>query len=172
MIVLGSTYLPVMNVLEGKLEDGMILRPFDTNKPLAEQITDVHVLVLGSQQVTAGDIAAAPNLKLIQQHGRGLDSLDRDAAKKAGIKVANVTGGNSIAVAEHSLALILYMAKQFNKMPHSISERISGAPAGMEISGKTLAIIGLGSSGEELAKRAKCLGMRVLATKAHPNVKP
>ena len=64
------------------------------------------------------------------------------------------------------------MAKQFAKMPHSISEKISGAPAGMEISGKTLAIIGLGSSGEELAIRAKALGMRVLATKGNPDVKP
>ncbi len=172
MIVLGSTYQPVMEALESKLEEGVTLRPIDKGRPLADQISDVEVLILGGQKVSADDIAVAHKLKLIQQHGRGVDSVDRDAAKAAGITIANVPGGNSIAVAEHVLALILYLAKQFAKMPHSINQRISGAPAGIEISGKTLAIIGLGSSGEELAKRAKALGMRILATKGHPGVRP
>ena len=64
------------------------------------------------------------------------------------------------------------MAKQSTKMQHSINEKFSGALAGMKISGKTLVIIELGGSGDELAKRAKALGMPVLETKGRPHIKP
>jgi D-3-phosphoglycerate dehydrogenase len=168
MIILGSTYRPVMDALTRKLPPGTLLRRFDAGRSLAEQLGDVDVLMVGSHRVTAEVIAAAPRLKLLQQHGRGVDPVDLVAAARAGIPVANVPGGNGVAVAELCLALLLYMAKRMADMPRAIAERQTGAPVGVELAGKTLALVGLGSSGRELAVRAGCLGMKVLAVRARP----
>jgi D-3-phosphoglycerate dehydrogenase len=172
MIVLGSTYAPVMDALALRLPPGALLRRFDRGRSLAEQVRDIDVLMVGSHRVTAEVIAAAPRLKLLQQHGRGVDPVDRAAAARAGIRVANVPGGNGVAVAELCLALLLYMAKRMADMPRAIAERQVGAPAGVEVAGKTLALVGLGSSGTELAVRAGCLGMKVLAIRARPEAGP
>ena len=168
MIVLGSTYEPVMDALVGRLPPGTLLRRFDPQRSLADQVSDVDVLIVGSYRVTAEVIAAAPRLKLLQQHGRGVDPVDQAAASRAGVQLANVPGGNGVAVAELCLALLLYMAKRMAEMPHAIAGRKTGAPAGIQIYGKTLALVGLGSSGSELAIRANSLGMKVLAIRARP----
>jgi D-3-phosphoglycerate dehydrogenase len=168
MVVLGSTYTPVMQVLRGKLPAGVELRAFDARIPLVAQVADVDVLIIGSHRVSAEVIQGAPKLRLLQQHGRGVDSVDRLAAGRAGVKVANVPGGNGVAVAELCLTLILLLAKRVGDMPAAIQSRTTGAPAGIEIAGKALLIIGLGSAGSELAVRAKALGMTVLGVRAHP----
>ena len=168
MVVLGSTYTPVMQVLRDKLPAGVELRAFDARHPLVEQVVDVDVLIIGSHRVTAEIIQSAPKLRLLQQHGRGVDSVDRLAAGRAGVQVANVPGGNGVAVAELCLTLILLLAKRVADMPAAILSRTTGAPAGIEIAGKSLLIVGLGSAGSELAVRAKALGMTVLGVRAHP----
>lgn len=168
MNILGSTYAPIMDALKRKVGAHVTLRSFDAGLPVSAQLADVTVMVLGHQQVTASDIAQAPALRLIQQHGRGIDGVDLKAASAAKIWVANVPQGNSVAVAEHSLALIFYLAKQFHKIPMAISSRLTGMPAGLEVGGKTLGIIGLGAAGTELARRATALGMRVLAIRQTP----
>lgn len=168
MIVLGSSYTSVMQALARKLPDGCTLRPFDPTCSLVDQVEDVDVLIIGSHRVTAEVIKAAPKLKLVHQHGRGVDSVDRIAAASAGVTVANVPGGNGVAVAEMCLTLILIMAKGVKEMLGAIAGRLTGVPVGIEISGKTLALIGLGDTGRELALRANALGMKVIAVRAHP----
>lgn len=84
------------------------------------------------------------------------------------MRVANVPAGNGVAVAELCLTLIFLLAKRVPKMPAAILSRTTGAPAGIEIAGKMLLVIGLGSTGSELAVRAKALGMTVLGVRAHP----
>ena len=169
MVVLGSTYGPVMDALERKLPPGVTFRSSsDPAQTLTAQMTDVDVLIIGSHRITADVIAAAPRLRLLQQHGRGVDSVDRHAATQAGVQVANVPGGNGVAVAELCLTLIFCLAKRVNRMPAAIACRLTGVPAGMEVAGKTLAIIGLGNTGTELAKRAHALGMDVIAVRARP----
>ena len=172
MIVLSSTYHPIMERLVAKIEDVADMRAFVDDMPLADQISDIDVLMLGHQKITAKHLMRAPKLKLIQQHGRGIDGVDLPAARTAGVRVANVPAGNSIAVAEHCLALMLSQAKQLHLTDKAITERIVGAPCGLEISGKTLFIAGLGAAGSELARMARALGMRVLATKGRPEVQP
>ena len=169
MVILGSTYTPVMDVLKGKLPVSAELRAFDPRRPLSQQVADVDVLIIGSHRVTADVIQDAPKLRLLQQHGRGVDSVDRLAASRAGVQVANVPGGNGVAVAELCLTLILLLAKRVAEMPAAVGARITGAPAGIEIAGKTLAIVGLGNAGTELAVRANALGMKVLGVRARPD---
>ncbi|MCP4472674.1 MAG: hydroxyacid dehydrogenase [Gammaproteobacteria bacterium] len=172
MTVLGSTYLPIMDKLASKIDDIANIRPFSEDMDLSDQLAGIDILMLGHQKVMADDLAGAPLLKLIHQHGRGGDSVDLAAAAEAGVTVANVPGGNSVAVAEHSLALMLSLAKNLHLAEKSISERKVGAPGSIELRGKTLAIIGLGASGTELARLAGFMGMKVLAIKRHPDVKP
>jgi D-3-phosphoglycerate dehydrogenase len=167
--VLGSTYLPIMQRLAEKISETAELRAFDETVPFADQLGDIDVLMLGHQKVTAADLDRAPRLRLIHQHGRGTDSLDLAAATERGIVVANVPGGNSVAVAEHCLALMLFQAKQLGLTGAFIERRIVGAPSGLEIKGKSLLIVGLGAAGSELARMARALGMRVLATKRRPD---
>ncbi|MHA1548331.1 MAG: NAD(P)-dependent oxidoreductase [Alphaproteobacteria bacterium] len=172
MIVLGSTYLPIMDRLAEKLRGVAVLRPYDVSRPLVAQIDDVDVLIVGHQTVTADDMAAAPRLALLQQHGHGLDSVDRAAAAKAGITVANVPGGNSVAVAEHCLALLLAEAKHLGAAAAEIAAGRVGAPATIELAGKTVLVVGLGASGNVFARLAAGLDMRVVATKARPDERP
>lgn len=168
MNILGSSFEPVMNALQKRLEGIANVRPFDGSMPLSAQLTDIDVMILGAQRVTPRELAAAPRLKLIHQHGRGVDGVDLSAAVAAGVAVANVPGANSVGVAEHTLALMLYLAKGFHQVPDAIDACRLGFPAGIELAGKTLGIIGLGASGTELAKRAIALGMRVMAIRRDP----
>jgi D-3-phosphoglycerate dehydrogenase len=166
MVVLGSTYIPMMEEITRRAGPGVEIRAFDPLRPLAEQIGGAEVLILGHQRVTAEILAAAPDLRLIQQHGRGVDVVDLEAARHSGVVVANVPGGNSVAVAEHTLALLLHVAKGMHKARKSLSARLTGQPMGMELRGKTLGIVGLGAAGAELARIARALGMRVAAIRA------
>ena len=172
MKVLGSTYLPIMKRLEEKIAGTAELVAYNEALPLTDQLAEIDVLMLGHQKVTAEDLAHAPKLRLIHQHGRGLDSLDMSAATERGILVANVPGGNSVAVAEHCLALMLYQAKKLGVAARQVENRIVGAPMGIEIKGKTLLIVGLGATGSDLARIAKALGMQVMATKRRPEIRP
>jgi D-3-phosphoglycerate dehydrogenase len=169
MVILGSTYTPVMDALKRKLPAGGELRDFDPRRPLSEQVADVDVLIIGSHRVTADVIEAAPKLRLLQQHGRGVDSVDLSGARRRGVQVANVPGGNGVAVAELCLTLLLLLAKRVAEMPAAVSARVTGAPAGIEIAGKKLAIVGLGNAGTGLALRANALGMTVLGVRARPD---
>jgi phosphoglycerate dehydrogenase-like enzyme len=157
-----------MEALAAKLPPHITLRPFDDRRPLIAQVADIDVLILGHQRVTAEVFAAARSLRLIQQHGRGVDGVDLAHAARAGVIVANVPGGNSVAVAEHTLALMLFLARRFSRFPAAVSAGLTGTPAGIQLAGKTLAIVGLGAAGAELARIARALRMRVLAIKANP----
>jgi len=141
----------------------------DENIPLTEQVRDFEILIPAMAKITREVMLAAPKLKLIQQFGVGLEGVDLEAARELGVYVANVPGGNAISVAEHAIFLMLALARKFNEATKRFQEEKIGEPAGHEIYGKTLGIIGLGRSGTELAKRAKALGMRVLAIKKKPN---
>jgi D-3-phosphoglycerate dehydrogenase len=168
-IVLGSAYQAVTDALRAELGPDAVVRDYDPSRPLAAQLHDVAVLILGSFAVSREILEAAPRLRLVHQHGRGLDGLDLAAAAARGVIAANVPAKNSVSVAEHALALLLYLAKRFRGFARSIAGRTIGAPTGLELAGKTLGIIGLGASGSELARMALALGMKVTALRARPD---
>jgi len=158
-----------VNALRKYLPEGFEVIVRDENIPLTEQIRDFEVLIPAMAKITREVMLAAPKLKLIQQFGVGLEGVDLEAARELGVYVANVPGANAISVAEHAIFFMLALARKFNEATKRFQEGKIGEPAGHEIYGKTLGIIGLGKSGTELAKRAKALGMRVLAIKKKPN---
>ena len=109
--------------------------------------------------------AGAPRLKVVGRAGVGVDNIDLAGARARGIVVVNAPMATTIAVAEHTLALMLALARSIPQADASVraGEWRKGAFQGIELEGKTLGLIGMGRIGAALAERAASLGMRVLA---------
>jgi len=137
-----------------------------TPKDLAAIIGPYEGLVVRSAtKVTAEVIAKANRLKVIGRAGVGLDNVDLEASTKRGIIVMNVPAGNTISAAEHTMSLIMAVARRIPQGDSSIRagkwERSKFV--GTELFGKTLGVVGLGKIGSEVAKRAQAFGMSVIA---------
>ncbi len=122
------------------------------------------LLVRSAVKVTRDVLAQAPKLRAIGRAGVGVDNVDLSAATEAGVLVMNTPGGNAVSVAEHTLALMLSMARS---VPQASSSTKSGKWEkkkflGNELRGKTLGVVGLGSIGREVVRRAKPFEMRIV----------
>ncbi|KAJ9293317.1 hypothetical protein DTO271G3_7813 [Paecilomyces variotii] len=123
------------------------------------------LLVRSETQVTAGLLRAAKKLKVVARAGVGVDNIDVEEASKLGIVVVNSPYGNVEAAAEHTIALMLSLARN---IPLACSSLKAGQwersnLVGVEVKGKTLGVIGLGKVGLTVAKLAKGLGMIVVS---------
>jgi D-3-phosphoglycerate dehydrogenase/(S)-sulfolactate dehydrogenase len=122
--------------------------------------------VRSATKVTADILAAAPKLKVIGRAGTGVDNIDLAAATRRGVVVMNAPGGNSVSVAEHTLALLLALARSVADASASTragkweKKKFS---SGRELLGKTLAVVGTGNIGALVVQRAKAFGMKVIA---------
>jgi len=121
--------------------------------------------VRSATKVTARVLAAAESLKVVGRAGIGVDNIDVDAATQQGIVVMNTPFGNSITTAEHAIALMLALARD---LPAANASTQAGKWEkkrfmGVEITGKTLGLIGAGNIGSIVANRALGLKMRVVA---------
>jgi D-3-phosphoglycerate dehydrogenase len=123
------------------------------------------LIIRSATKVTVDIIEVANKLKVIGRAGTGIDNVDKIAATKKGIVVMNTPGGNTITTAEHTIALLLSLARKIPQATYSMKagKWEKKKFMGIEIYNKTLGIIGLGRIGSEVAKRAQCLGMNVLA---------
>ena len=129
-------------------------------------IGEFHGLVVRSEtKATAKVIEAATNLKVIGRAGVGVDNVDVDAATKRGIIVMNTPGGNTISTAEHAFSLMVSTARNIPQADASVKggKWDRKTFVGVELYNKTLAILGMGRIGTEIARRAIAFGMRVLA---------
>ncbi len=123
------------------------------------------LVVRSASKVTSKVIAAAGNLKVIGRAGIGVDNIDVDAATAKGIVVMNTPFGNSITTAEHTISMMLAVARQIpqaNASTHAGKWEKSRF-MGVELMGKTLGIIGCGNIGAVVADRAQGLKMKVIA---------
>ena len=123
------------------------------------------LVVRSSSKVTSKVIAAADNLKVIGRAGIGVDNIDVDAATTKGIAVMNTPFGNSITTAEHTISMMLAVARQIplaNASTHAGKWEKSRF-MGVELMGKTFGIIGCGNIGAVVADRAQGLKMKVIA---------
>jgi D-3-phosphoglycerate dehydrogenase len=137
-----------------------------TPAQLLEVISEYDALLVRSAtKVTAEVLAAGTRLKVVGRAGVGYDNIDVDAATQRGIVVVNARGASSIAVAEHTMALMLALARHIPQAYTSLrrGEWRRGDFVGVELRDKTLGLIGLGRIGAEVAKRAIAFEMRVLA---------
>ena len=122
------------------------------------------LLVRSAVKVNKQVLAAAPKLRVVGRAGVGVDNVDLPAATDSGVLVMNTPGGNAISVAEHTLALMLSMARS---VPQATNSTKAGKWEkkkflGNELRGKALGVVGLGSIGREVIKRAKPFEMRIV----------
>ncbi len=123
------------------------------------------ILIRSATKLTADLIGRADRLRVIGRAGTGVDNVDIEAATKRGIIVANAPESNSIAAAEHTLALALALCRN---VPQAHGTLVAGEWArsrfgGNELYGKTLGVVGFGRIGQLVAKRAQAFDMAVVA---------
>lgn len=143
----------------------------DYSSPLLPQIEDANVLINGLGKIDWSIIHRCKKLQMIHQIGTGVDNVDIDYCTSRSIYIANVPKANSVAVAEHTLFLMIYTAKNMKSAGRGVMQRRVLNVLGSELQGKTLLLIGLGYIGSEVAKRAKAFGMKVIALTKHPDKK-
>ncbi|MGI8865165.1 MAG: phosphoglycerate dehydrogenase, partial [Rubrobacteraceae bacterium] len=137
-----------------------------TPEQLLQEIGQYDGLIIRSAtKVTAEVIEKADNLKAIGRAGIGVDNIDIEAATKRGIIVAHAPESNTVAAAEHTLGLMLAAARHIPAADTSLrgGEWKRSSFKGVEVSGKTLGLVGLGHVGAIVARGAHGMGMRVLA---------
>jgi len=150
--------------LKEKYEVEIIYNPEESE--LVEKIKDFDGLVVRSKpKVTKKVIEAGKNLKVVGRAGVGLDNIDLEAAKERGIKVVNSPKASSESVAELVFALALALARKVAKADSSLRENkwIKKDLIGVELSGKTMGIIGYGRIGAHVAKIANGFDMKSIA---------
>jgi D-3-phosphoglycerate dehydrogenase len=137
-----------------------------SEEELAERIGAYHgILIRSATKMTAELIGKASSLRVIGRAGVGVDNVNVEAATRRGIVVANAPQSNVVTAAEHTMAMLLALARN---IPQAHSSLTSGKWerskfSGVELYEKTLGIIGFGRIGQLVAHRAKGFGMRVLA---------
>jgi D-3-phosphoglycerate dehydrogenase len=133
---------------------------------LERRIADFDgVLIRSATQVDADLLAKADRLRIVARAGVGVDNVDVDAATRRGVVVANAPQSNVVTAAEHTMALLLALARN---VPQAHASLIGGAWDrgkfnGVELNEKTLGIVGFGRIGQLVAHRARGFGMRVIA---------
>jgi D-3-phosphoglycerate dehydrogenase len=143
-----------------------VITPEQIKNGVAGELRDADALIVRSAVLVNADMLQhAAKLRVIGRAGVGVDNIDLEAATKAGIAVMNTPGANAVAVAEHTLALMLAMARH---IPRADSTTHAGkwekkSLQGTELRGKTLGIIGLGRIGLEVARRARAFDMKLIA---------
>lgn len=132
---------------------------------LVKIISEYDALVVRSATKVTAKIIENSNLKVIGRAGVGVDNIDIEAATQKGILVVNAPEGNTIAASEHTIALLMAMARNIPEAVQSLKNRVWDRKKfiGTELNGKTLGIVGLGRIGKEVAKKATGLGMNILA---------
>ena len=142
------------------------IKPGLPQEELISIIGEYDALIVRSQtQVTPEVIAAGKKLQVIGRAGVGVDNIDVDEATRQGIIVVNAPIGNTIAAAEHTIALMLALARHIPQANTRLKSGMwqRGDFIGTEVKDKTLGIIGLGNVGSEVARRAQGLQMRIIA---------
>lgn len=145
-------------------------RPGDAAE-LARRIGGAAVVVniRSYSRFTAELLGRCLSLRLISVWGTGTDHVDLEACRRLGIAVTNTPGANALAVAEHTLALALAVARQIPRLDRETREGKWSRGLSVQLHGKTVGILGLGAIGRQVARMARALGMRVVAWTYHPD---
>ncbi len=153
-------------ILETAPDVELLLRPKISRKALLEEMGTVDAVVTRSGTAIDREfLESAPRLKVAARAGVGVDNIDLAEASRRGVVVINAPTGNTLAATEHTMALMLSMAR---RLPQAHASVTSGAWdrksfMGFQLHGRRLLVVGLGRIGTQVALRAKAFGMEVSA---------
>jgi D-3-phosphoglycerate dehydrogenase len=138
----------------------------DQNGDLVERIADYDAIIIRSAtKLTAELIERGERLKVIGRAGVGVDNVDVEAATRRGIVVANAPESTVVSAAEHTIGLLLALSRNIPQAHAALKQGRweRSRHGGLELAGKTLGVLGFGRIGQQVARRATGLGMRVVA---------
>lgn len=139
----------------------LYLIPFDRER-LLEEVTDADVLVVGLEPIDKKVLRRSSSLKLVAKHGVGVDNIDIEAAEEQGVAVTNTPNTNNDAVADLAFGLMLSAARKIVDANNRVKNGEWPRYDGYSVWGKTLGIVGLGSIGKGVAKRANGFNLNIL----------
>lgn len=174
-VVLAEKVSPATVAVFSKTPDVNVVTHDQIKNGLSAELADADALVVRSAvQVTADLLKAAPKLRVVGRAGVGVDNIDTDAATRNGIVVMNTPGGNAVAVAELTMALMIDLARMVPKANSTMHEGRweKKSLQGSELRGKTLGIIGMGRIGLEVARRARSFGMELIGHDPFVSARP
>jgi phosphoglycerate dehydrogenase-like enzyme len=157
----GSGWLDVVPIIEAAIPEAEV-RVRDA-RPLVQQVHDVDVILPSNAPLGREVIEAAAALRLIQQPASGYEWIDLDAARARGIPVCNAPGANADAVAQATLLLLLALARRYKEAQRMFAAAKIGGPAGMDLVGKRIAVVGMGRTGTRVRDAVNALGMTTIA---------
>jgi len=156
-----------------KIADGgieMLKEKFDVDVDLEGDLSEKigaydAIIIRSATKLTADLIEKGTRLRVIGRAGVGVDNVDVEAATRKGIIVANAPDANTVSTAEHTIALLMALVRNIPQAYAALKqgEWERSKWKGVEIAGKTIGIIGLGKIGQQVARKAAGLGMRVIA---------
>lgn len=159
---------PAVAVLEGAGCRLHYMAPYPSAAEVAALVARVaaHAVLSRQGPVDSAAMAASPNLRVVARHGVGVDDVDLAAARAHGVLVTRAPGSNTVAVAEHTLALVLALAKDLRGLGAAIAAGgwRGEARATRDIAGLRLGLLGFGAIGREVARLALAFGMEVAAS--------
>lgn len=148
----------------------VIAYPNTTAEDVADRVGDADIVIINKAPINESTLKDAPNVRLICEFATGYDNIDLNYCKKRGIRVANVKNYSTASVAQHTVALALYLAESLKSYDMYVKDGAYGAQDKfcnfdypfMELDGKVWGIIGMGNIGKSVAKIAEALGCRVI----------
>ena len=148
----------------------LVCYPYSSPQEALERVKEAEVLIINKVKVTAELMDAAPNLRLICEAATGVNNIDLEAAAQRGIPVKNVAGYSTDSVVQLTFALILNLLCRTAEYDAYVkSGEYSASPIFtevsrpfMELAGKTMGIVGMGTIGQRVAKAAEAFGMKVI----------
>jgi D-3-phosphoglycerate dehydrogenase / 2-oxoglutarate reductase len=154
-----------MQLLEARADVSIRQLARPSPSQLAEAIPGAHAVLVGLEQVDEALLSRSPDLKIISRSGVGYDTVDIAACTRRGVVVGVTNGGNDLSVAEHTMMLLLAVARRIIEMDASVRAGNwmlrEGRPMG-ELAGRTILVIGYGRIGTRVARLCAAFGMRVL----------
>lgn len=140
-----------------------------TELGLLSMLKDADAVLAGSEPYTRKIIQSLPKLRAIVRAGVGFDAIDLAACDEAQIPVCTTPGVNHHSVAEHTISLLMAIARGFPELDRKVRQNRWDRKSYPRVMGKTLGILGLGRIGQATATRAVGLGMKVVAFEPYPN---
>lgn len=151
----------------------VVLTPHDCDPFQEDQLialmNGAEAVLAGSEPYTPRVIQALPKLRVIARAGVGFDAVNLEACDKSKIPVCTTPGVNHHSVAEHTIAMLMAVARGFPELDRKVRENRWDRRPFPRVMGKTLGILGLGRIGQAVATRAVGLGMKVVAYEPYPN---
>ena len=145
----------------------------DTGKSYSPEVflnlaKDADGIIIGVDKADRKVLESCTHLKAISKYGVGVDNIDMEAAKELGISISRALGANSQSVAEHTMALLLDLAKNVTRSTESVRSGNWDKVYSTELYGKIIGIIGFGNIGKRVARMAQGFGMQVYAYDVFP----